>query len=243
MNDRVVARILTADPREHASWIGLADLAAAMPEGWSLAGGSLVRLHLAERGASGARATRDIDVILDVRSRPRSLRDVVEALRTTGFRPDGFNPAGHDHRWVRGDAQIDILTPDFLGPNLLDRRHPGLGRLLPTRGAQFGLDRSQLVTVGIDDSILTVRRPDLVGALYEKCSALLIPQDRDKSRHLADIAALALLITPSERRVLLSLRSHQRARVAQGIRRACIASDLDPATRARLGRLGDLIAP
>lgn len=134
MNVTPAARLLTADQRERASWKGLAEISALMPTGWSLAGGSLVRLHVAERGGSGGRSTRDIDVILDVRAEPHSIRRIVDAFATVGFEPDGLNPSGADHRWTRGDAQIDVLTPDFLGP-ILERKHVGLGRLLPTRGA------------------------------------------------------------------------------------------------------------
>lgn len=68
MSTDPVARILTSDPREHASWEALAELSGIMPSGWSLAGGSLVRLHLEERGGDGARVTRDIDLVLDVRA-------------------------------------------------------------------------------------------------------------------------------------------------------------------------------
>lgn len=63
--DTPVVRFQTTDPREAASWEGLADLAALMPSGWSLAGGGLVRLPAAERGSPHSRATRDIDLILD----------------------------------------------------------------------------------------------------------------------------------------------------------------------------------
>lgn len=203
MSAAPIAHFLTADPRERASWVGLAEISAAMPSGWSLAGGSLVRLHLAERGGEGGRSTRDIDVILDVRAEPHSIQWIVKALKHSGFAPDGLNPSGHDHRWVRGDAQIDVLTPDFLGPNILDRKHPGLGKLLATRGAQFGLHRTSRVSIRVDDFELDVNRPNLVGALYEKCSALLVTLDTSKDRHLGDIGTLAGLLAPNDRRELL----------------------------------------
>ena len=212
-----------------------------MPTGWSLAGGSLVRLHVAERGGSGGRSTRDIDVILDVRAEPHSIRRIVDAFATVGFEPDGLNPSGADHRWTRGDAQIDVLTPDFLGP-ILERKHVGLGRLLPTRGAQFGLHRTQRVRVRVDDFELDVLRPDLVGALYEKCSALLISLDLDKDRHLSDIAMLAALLSPTDRRDLLGLRRRERDRVRNGLARAQVARDLDRREVRRLEQLERLLA-
>lgn len=212
-----------------------------MPAGWSLAGGSLVRLHLAERHGDGGRSTRDIDVILDVRAHPWSIDKMVTVLRDAGFAPDGLNPSGHDHRWVRGDAQIDVLTPDFLGPNLLDRKFPGLGKLLPTRGAQFGLHRSERVRVRIDDFELDVNRPDLVGALYEKCSALLVPLDTDKERHLTDIGLLTELVAPDDRRQLLALRPREKQRVIRGLRRASVLHGIDARRVFLMGRLEELL--
>lgn len=153
MTSSAAVRIFAADPRERASWFGLADIAEVMPTGWSLAGGSLVRLHLQERRGGGGRATRDVDLILDVRAEPTSIRRMSGALRRVGFAPDGMNPSEQHHRWSRGDAQIDVLTPDFLGPRLLDRRHPGFGRLLPTRGAQLGLDRTEAIPVEVVDRL------------------------------------------------------------------------------------------
>lgn len=241
MNSLPVAHLLTADRREYASWAGWAEVSELMPDGWSLAGGNLVRLHLEERGSHAARSTRDIDIILDIRAYPGSIKAVVEALRRADFEPDGFNPAGHDHRWVRGDAQIDILTPDFLGPKLLDQKHPGLGRLLPTRGAQLALNRTERVIVKVDDIELRVNRPDLVGALYGKCSALLVTLDPSKDRHLGDIAALTEVVGPRDRRQMLQLRSRERRRLSYGLRRATHSVDVTDAQRTTLRRLSELL--
>lgn len=52
--------LVTSTPNEKASWVGLRDLARIMPTGWSLAGGTLVRLHGVERDARFPRATTDI---------------------------------------------------------------------------------------------------------------------------------------------------------------------------------------
>lgn len=242
MSTTPVAHVLTADSRERASWEGLAEVSARMSSGWSLAGGGLVRLHRAERGDDSGRSTRDIDLILDVRAEPRSIRRIVTVLKESGFAPDGLNPSGQDHRWVRGDAQIDVLTPDFLGPRILDRRYPGLGKLLATRGAQFGLDRTERVAVRVDDFELGVNRPDLVGALYEKCSALLVPLDTRKERHLGDIVDLAGLLNPDDRRALLSLRRRETVRVIYGLRRAYGSLDLDDRKARRLIRVDKLLS-
>lgn len=154
-----------------------------MPSGWSLAGGNLVRLHMEERGSDAARSTRDIDVILDIRAEPWSITSVVAALRQSRFEPDGLNPAGHDHRWVRGD----------------------------------------------------------VGALYGKCSALLVSLDLSKDRHLSDIAALAAVVGPSDRRELLKLRRRERRRIIHGLTRAMGSGDVSDSQRQVLGRLSALL--
>lgn len=85
MSTPPVAHILTADIREHASWSGLAEVSSVMPHGWTLAGGNLVRLHLEEREGDITRSTRDIDVILDIRAEPQSIRAIVAALKHAGF--------------------------------------------------------------------------------------------------------------------------------------------------------------
>lgn len=243
MSGPPVAHLQTADDRERASWQGLAEISERMPKGWSLAGGSLVRLHIAERGGTGGRSTRDIDLILDVRAEPRSTDRIVQVLKEIGFAPDGLNPAGHDHRWVRDGAQIDILAPDFLGPRL-EWKHPGLGKLLATRGAQFGLDRTETVRVAVDDLEFSVRRPNLIGALYEKCSALLILMDSDKARHLGDIALLPELVaqSPRDRRELLALNPKQLKRVRSGLVRAREGGDLGAHSVTRLQGLERLVS-
>lgn len=238
---RPVASFRTTDPREAASWAGLAELSAAMPLGWSLAGGSLVRLLAAENGSPHSRATRDIDVILDVRAHPGSVRKIVVSLRGSGFAAASGNPSGKDYRWVRGDARIDVLTPDFLGPRWMDRRFPGLGFLFPTRGAQFGVHRTQRVLVEVDAMTFWVNRPDNVGALYEKCSALLVPLDVHKERHHEDIALLASFIGPKERRAMLGLSRRQRHRLVLGLRTAARSDAVGDGDSASLDRLADVL--
>ncbi|MGO1925956.1 MAG: hypothetical protein ACTH1T_09965 [Brachybacterium tyrofermentans] len=94
----------------------------------------------------------------------------------------------------------------------------------------------------VDDLELDVNRPNLVGALYEKSSALLIPLDANKTRHLEDIAALADILGPGDRRELLQLRRRQRARVIFGLRKTLDQVDLDARGLHRLARLIELLA-
>ncbi len=136
---------------------------------------------------------------------------------------------------------MDILTPDFLGPRWLDRRFSGLGYLFPTRGAQFGLHRTECVPVTVDARTFHVNRPDVIGALYEKCSALLVPLDVDKSRHHQDIALLASFVGPGERRTMLALSRRQRRRLVQGMASAAESGAVDRGDQDSLRRLVDLL--
>lgn len=224
-------RLSTVHPSEKASWVGLRDLSEVMPEGWSLAGGSLVRLHAIERGAENSRSTKDIDIILDIRQHPRTKNKVGPALQSCGFRvPTPPNPNGRDHRWVRPTeedddvrAVIDVLVPSFLGDRTLRATFPGVGRLLATRGAQFGIDHSEVVSVEVDGEFaIRLSRPDLIGALYEKCSALLNVGDTNPTRHYEDIALLASLLTVGERRTILDLKTKQKARLYGGLEKTVL---------------------
>lgn len=219
MSDQKTVKI-PAQGAELESWLGLADISDLVPQGWSLAGGSMMRLLACERGYEGSRATRDIDVVLNIRARRRLIGEFVHALKSTGFVIDGYNASGQNHRWVRGLAQIDILVPSGQSEKTLSYDFSGLGKVLMTRGAQFGIDRTSSVAVECAGRTFLVNRPDALGALYEKCSALLNNGDTHKQRHLHDILVLVCLLSTSERRDLIGLSGKQRSRLAWGLRRA-----------------------
>ncbi len=223
MTKRVSLRTSVAS--ERASWEGLRDLARILHDGWTLAGGTLVRLLATERGARFQRSTTDIDLILDIRAHPRTKELIGPALRQAGFAiPPPPNPTGKDHRWVRPvpgrngvEASIDILAPSFLGARIYDTKFPGIGKLLATRGAQFGIDRSEQVIVVVDDEFeVPLRRPDVLGALYEKCSALKNVGERSHDRHYEDIALLVTILDISEMEALGTLRRHELDRIRDG---------------------------
>ncbi len=82
--------LIPAIGAERASWLGLADISEIMPQGWSLAGGSMMRLLAAERSYAGSRSTHDIDVILDIRASRAHIRQFHEALSNAGFSISGL---------------------------------------------------------------------------------------------------------------------------------------------------------
>lgn len=184
--------------QQQAAWVSLLDLYDRKPTGWTLVGGQMVHLHRAERSATPTRPTDDVDTLLDVRAEPHALHDVTDALQDLGFRPDGTSSNGHQHRWVLGDATVDVLIPDHLGPRATSRRGVGGGTTIATPGAQQALDRTWSVQVQVGSRIGTVRRPSLLGALVAKGAAYGVQLDRARRRHLIDFAVLATLVQPGD---------------------------------------------
>ena len=92
-----------------ASWHALMDLHESLPGRWTIVGGQMVHLHCAERDAFPVRPTDDADALLDVKAHPSVLEDFTAGLVDAGFAPL-TSGSGHQHRWKKGDAQIDVLT-------------------------------------------------------------------------------------------------------------------------------------
>lgn len=182
-----------------AGWHALLEVHERLPRSWTLVGGQMVHLHCAERGAAPARPTDDLDAVLDVRADGRILHRFTSVLVALGFTSAGTSPAGHQHRWTRGPAQIDVLIPRRVGERAAGRRGVHGGTTLETPAAQQALDRSSVVEVtaaGVDGR---VRRPSLLGALVAKAAAHTVVVDPGRARHRADFAVLTTLIAPSDR--------------------------------------------
>jgi len=180
-------------------WLALLDLYDRKPTGWTLVGGQMVHLHCAERGSSPTRPTDDVDAVLDVRAEPDVLWNITRELANLGFAADGESPTGHQHRWVREGASIDILIPRHLGERASSRRGYGGGTTIETKAAQQALDRTENVEVKVAGRTGTVRRPSMLGSLVAKSAAYTIPLDTGRDRHLTDLAVLSTLVTPGDR--------------------------------------------
>lgn len=176
------------------AWNALLDLHERKPTGWTLVGGQMVHLHCAERGADPARPTDDVDAVMDVRAEPNALLEFTRQLQALGFKPAGTSPTGHQHRWTREQAQIDVLIPRHLGQKAATRKGAAGGTTIETPGAQQALDRTQEVEIRVGDRIGTVRRPSLLGALVGKGAAYGVTLDRARTRHLVDFAVLSTLV-------------------------------------------------
>jgi hypothetical protein len=183
---------------QRAGWHALMDLHERMPTGWTLIGGQMVHLHCAVRGRSPTRPTDDVDTAVDVRADCRALATFTGVLRDLGFEPDGASWQGHEHRWVRGPASVDVLIPRGLRPTSKARRTITGRETIETYGAQQAVDRSERVEVEVGDRQGSVRRPTLLGALVGKAAAIRIGVDAGAVRHVLDFAVLTTLIRPGD---------------------------------------------
>lgn len=185
----------TMTPQQEASWHGLLDLYERLPGQWALIGGQMVHLHCAERQYSPRRPTPDVDAVLDVRANPKILLTFTEALMDLGFASAGVSMQDRQHRFVRGDASIDVLIPNNVGPRLSGLKGATGSPTLQTPGGIQALRRSETVEVDVAGRIGHVRRPNLIGALIVKAAAHTIPGDQRRGRHRSDFATLAALLS------------------------------------------------
>lgn len=143
----------------------------------------------------------------------------VAAMREAGFTALVGAPSGNTHRWVRGDATIDILVPRGLKEGRSDGRRPSGGWVttVTSAGAQFLLKRSSPVEVEVAGRTGVIQVPDLLGAIYGKCSALLNVGDSKPDRHLQDTLLLASVVGLNEFRALHSLTENEINRLRGGL--------------------------
>ena len=204
-----------------ASWHALMDLYERLDSGWTLVGGQLVHLHCAERDHASPKPTDDVDAVVDVRAEPRMLNTFTATLRTMDFEPGGISAEGIQHRWVRGDAVMDVLLPEGVGERAASRTGVTGSPTIRTPGGTQALHRTESVAVTVDGRAGSVRRPNLVGALVMKAAAHLAPGDPARQRHRYDFATLAALVAASDfRGQTLSNKDRQRLRAMINATRA-----------------------
>lgn len=174
----------------------------------------MVLLHCWERATAPARPTEDADAVVDVRTRPSVLRDMTATLLDMGFRSTGSSPSGHEHRWTRDGAQIDVLLPDGIGERAAARAGATGSTTLMTPGGTAALAHTGRLEVRFEGVVAAVPRPHLAGALLVKSRALLNPQDPHPGRHAVDIAVLASMVGRADVPVLREVLSARTARAA-----------------------------
>lgn len=134
---------------QEASWHGLLDLNERLPAHWTLIGGQLVHLQCAERDFTPRRPTPDIDTVLDVKANPQILLAFTGALLDLGFRSAGPTADDKEHRFLRGDATIDVLIPDNVGNRLPAHKGATGSMTIQTPGGIQALRRTDVVDVEV----------------------------------------------------------------------------------------------
>lgn len=201
--------------KQEKAWEALLELSRDFPEGWTLVGGQMVYLHVAERNGLVSRSTNDGDVVLDVRAHSHILRDFTAALRDRDFVAD-TSPDGLQHRWVRGGVQIDVLIPRHLGERASSRPTISGKPTIAAPASQQALDRSEVVDVMLRNQLAgSITRPNIVGALVGKSAAFHeIMVQRNAERHLEDFGILASLVDPSDHDLFQNLSKLDASRLA-----------------------------
>ena len=158
-----------------------------------------------------ARPTTDGDIVVDVRAYGReAMRQIAEALVRLGFVIE-MSPEGVT-RFVRDMAKIDLLAPEGVGADVVTSPP---GHAVQAPGATQALERSEILTVRVDELEFEVRSPSLIGAIVAKAAATAIPGTRDERlRHQQDLAFLLSLASRTSVRPLAdSLTTKDRTRL------------------------------
>lgn len=201
-----------------AAWNGVLDLAQVCPSGWALVGGQAVFVQAALHGEQPSRPSTDADLVIDLRADPGAARDLVDALRSIGFEISRRDAKGRAHRWVRGDAQIDVLQPRYLGDRMEKRLSKEGLETIAAPGAQHLLSRTELVTVTLGSQSASIRTPTALGIIVGKAAGFQeIVDDPYRVRHLADILTIGPLVTARELRKEAPYTRLERQRVGNAI--------------------------
>lgn len=192
-------------PAAEDGWHVLLDLAEQDLDSWMLVGGQMMFLLAAEHSMNLPRFTADIDIVVDVRTRPRGTEWLATWLLDQGFGLDGVSPDGIAHRFVRattagvGQVQFDVLGPEGVGGRASLFTVPP-SRTVQAPGSAQAFHRSSVVPVTIDASggrparTGRVRRPDVLGALVAKAAATQIAGRQHPERDWQDAALLLTLL-------------------------------------------------
>lgn len=221
-------RLDVLTPAAEQGWGMLFDLAESDLDSWLLVGGQMMQLLAAEHGVGGAvRPTDDVDVVVDVRSRPGGTRWLAEWLVDRGFTFEGADPQGIGHRFHReviagpGRTIVDVLAPEGLGDRTDITTIPP-ARTVQVPGTVQAFSRFEIVEVTVSgmtgQAARTgrVRRPTLLGALIAKAAATTIALRDNPERDWQDAALLLATIpdpveaaaqcAPADRKRLRRLR-------------------------------------
>lgn len=177
-----------ADDESRRLWSSVGDLVALLPADWVLIGGLMVQLHAFELGVVDVRATKDVDVLGQVRPQG-TLAAIDAALQREGFTDVPPDMDGYARRYERDGLIVDVLAPDGVKPA------PALGRgrvAIGVPGGSQALARQEQVTIRRGDRSFALRRPTLLGAILIKARSLMVHHEPDAQRE--DLLLLLSLV-------------------------------------------------
>jgi hypothetical protein len=178
---------------------------------WILVGGLMVQLHARRADIPPPRATKDVDLVVDVAANSASVASIATALRRIGFEP--IVPANRKepiYRFQRDAEQVDLMVADHL-PARLKPRFMMRPAFAVTAGEQ-SLRRRDIFVLTSTTRSVTLGAPDVLGALIGKGAAYVV-DSRDPGRHLDDAAVLLASVDSVGDLDLATLSANDRKRL------------------------------
>lgn len=175
-------------------WDVVVELAKTIdPRSWELVGGLMVQAHalLANRIS---RATKDVDMLVNLMVSGLSASSVVKKLEAIGFEAQepGLRRSVF-HRLRRDSSVVDILIADHLPSGKRESAKFNRWPMMEMPGGAQAIERAMPVQIECGRDSATVLIPDLLGAIVLKAAAYSSDR-RSRERHLEDIALLSSLV-------------------------------------------------
>ena len=172
-------------------WRELLFLTEHAPAPWTLIGAHMVALHGWRAGREQPRASRDADILVNVRAAVAGTQKMSEVLTSRGFILDGVSPEGIGHRFVRGSIRFDVLGPDSAGSRTSFKTIAGAQTVAVPGGSQ-ALRRTELMGIRAGTSYGSIPVPTLLGAILVKARAISVDDQPQAQR--TDLAFLLSLV-------------------------------------------------
>ncbi len=175
-------------------WNTVVEIANTVPkEKWVLVGGLMTQAHAMIAGYS-SRTTKDVDVLIDVLASSSNVSAIIKAFLSMGFdfKEPGLRGSPF-HRMLRDDVIVDVLIADHLPKSRSKATKVKSWNMMEIAGGAQAVQRKMDVELVQDGKSSIIQMPNLLGALILK-SAAYCSDNRDKQRHLDDVALLASFI-------------------------------------------------
>ena len=182
-------------PNGFKPWDTVIEIANCIPkEKWLLVGGLMTQAHAMLAGYC-SRATKDIDVLVDVLSSSANVSMIVNTFLKSGFKLKEPGLRGSPfHRMLRDEIIVDVLVADHLPKSRAKSVKVNRWPMMEIAGGAQAVQRKMDLELIQNDNSCSIQIPNLLGALILK-SAAYCSDNRDKQRHLDDVVLLASLIT------------------------------------------------